>query len=64
MERAEMQFDSLSEFLYMGGHGLYVWLSYGVGVVLIGYNLVAPRIRYRQFQAQLVRLGRREQEIP
>lgn len=59
-----MQFESLSEFLTMGGHGLYVWLSYGVGVVLITYNLVAPRIRYRQFQARLARLSRSEQENP
>ncbi|WP_068750299.1 heme exporter protein CcmD, partial [Oleiphilus sp. HI0123] len=28
-----MSFDSFSEFLNMGGHGLYVWLCYGIGLL-------------------------------
>ena len=32
-----MAFDSVAEFLAMGGHGLYVWLSYGATyLVLLG----------------------------
>lgn len=26
----KFQFDSISEFLAMGGYGFYVWLSYGI----------------------------------
>ena len=25
-----LHFDSLTEFFAMGGHGFYVWLSYGI----------------------------------
>lgn len=34
-----MQFESLTEFLAMGGHALYVWLAYGstVAVLLINH---------------------------
>ncbi|MDF2177488.1 heme exporter protein CcmD [Aliiglaciecola sp. CAU 1673] len=28
-----MQFDSFQSFLAMGGYGLYVWLSFGVGLL-------------------------------
>ncbi|KZN41953.1 MULTISPECIES: heme exporter protein CcmD [Pseudoalteromonas] len=31
-----MQFESLSDFIAMGGYGFYVWLSYGscAGIIL------------------------------
>lgn len=29
-----MQFDSFAQFLSMNGHGFYVWLSYGVTILL------------------------------
>lgn len=31
-----MQFESVSEFLYMGGYGFYVWLAYGVTFFCLG----------------------------
>lgn len=31
-----MQFSSFAEFVNMGGHGFYVWLSYGVSIALLG----------------------------
>ena len=33
-----MQFDSLHDFLAMGGYALYVWLSFGVS--LLAHTLV------------------------
>lgn len=43
-----MQFDSLSDFLAMGGHGLYVWLAYGaVALFLVGYTGAIQRRRKR-----------------
>ena len=34
-----MYFESLNDFLFMGGHGLYVWLSYGIFVLVLGWNV-------------------------
>lgn len=31
------QFDSFSAFLSMGGYGFYVWLSYGISLLAIGF---------------------------
>jgi len=46
-----MQFESLTEFFAMGGHGLYVWLAYGAtALVLVGNAYVVRRARIRQFQ--------------
>jgi len=52
-----MQFSSFAEFVAMGGHGFYVWLSYGVSAGLLGLlvllslrnnNKVIKQIRLRQ----------------
>ncbi len=44
-----MSFSSLAEFLAMGGHGLYVWSSYGAAVIIVIYNVVSVRLRLRRF---------------
>jgi heme exporter protein D len=44
-----MSFASLSEFLAMGGHGLYVWLSYGAALIIVIYNVLSVRLRLRRF---------------
>ncbi len=46
-----MSFDSLSSFLDMGGHALYVWSAYGIGVLVIAANLIAPAVTRRRFFA-------------
>ncbi len=43
-----MSFSSLGEFLAMGGHGLYVWLSYGAAAIMVAYNVVSVRLRERR----------------
>lgn len=49
-----MNFSSVSEFINMGGHGLYVWLSYGAALIIIAYNVAAAR--WKQQRAwQMVR---------
>lgn len=30
-----MYFDSFNDFIAMGGHGLYVWLSYGIFALIM-----------------------------
>lgn len=56
-----MSFNSVSEFLAMGGHGLYVWLSYGLGAAIIVANLVLPRLSRNRLLAEQKRRLRREE---
>lgn len=40
-----MAFDSVSQWLHMGGYGLYVWGSIGVSLLLPAIELLALRAR-------------------
>ncbi len=40
-----MSFESFSDFLAMGGHGLYVWLCYGVGLTVFVIALMQPKLQ-------------------
>ncbi|HBD12159.1 MAG TPA: heme exporter protein CcmD [Porticoccaceae bacterium] len=53
------QFDNLSGFLTMGGHGVYVWTAYAVSLVVLSMLVVAPLRRSRK---RLLELGRRLQQ--
>lgn len=55
-----MSFESFNEFLAMGGHGLYVWLSYGIALAIVVINLVEPLLARKQLITDLVRRFRRE----
>lgn len=39
----------MNEFLAMGGHGLYVWLSYGAALAVVLYNYLSVRTRERRY---------------
>jgi len=56
-----MQFADFSEFLAMGGHGLYVWVAYGVAVLVFAFNLVTPMLKRRRFFVEQARQQRREE---
>lgn len=54
------QFESLSEFIQMGGHGTYVWAAYLISLsVLIGL-VVSPLHRRRKLVQEVIRQQRRE----
>lgn len=55
-----MFFDSFSEFLAMGKHGFYVWLCYGITLVVIVANVMAPILKRKKLIQQQARLQRRE----
>lgn len=44
----EFQFSSLADFLDMGGYAFYVWISYAFFFVVMGWNLVQPRLERRR----------------
>ena len=54
---------SASEFFDMGGYAFYVWSSYGIATVLLGWVFISPifnkksiikelRMKYRQQERQ------------
>ncbi len=45
----EFQFDSLSAFLHMQGHGFYVWLAYGLSLAVLVFIALYPVFRKRSF---------------
>ncbi|MEH6470213.1 MAG: heme exporter protein CcmD [Halopseudomonas sp.] len=58
-----MYFDSFTDFIDMGGHGLYVWLAYSIALVIVAFNVVSPILRKKQFIAEYRRRLKREQRL-
>ncbi|ASP40243.1 heme exporter protein CcmD [Bacterioplanes sanyensis] len=57
-----MEFSSFSEFLAMGKHGFYVWLSYGLTALIVAFNVLQPWLRRRQLIKQHTQRLRREKK--
>ena len=55
-----MSFNSFSEFLAMGGHGLYIWLAYGITLAVFLFNAIKPVLMNRRFIREQKQLLRRE----
>jgi heme exporter protein D len=55
-----MSFASFSDFLAMGHHGLYVWSAYGICLVVLARELVAPILARKRHLQQEARRLRRE----
>ncbi|NBB12811.1 heme exporter protein CcmD [Pseudomonas sp. SLFW] len=55
-----MSFDSLSDFLAMGKHGLYVWTAYGICLAVLAINVASPLLARRRYLQQEARRLRRE----
>lgn len=59
-----MGFENFADFIDMGGHGLYVWLSYAIALGVIGINLIAPlRTKKQIFKEQSRRLRREQSQL-
>ncbi|SHG15110.1 heme exporter protein D [Microbulbifer donghaiensis] len=57
----QFQFASFADFLTMEGHGIYVWISYGVTFALLAALAAFPLLRRRQLQRELQRQQRIQQ---
>lgn len=55
-----MYFESWEAFINMGGHGLYVWLSYGVGLCVFMAALISPLVRRKYIMKEFAQLQRRK----
>ncbi len=51
-----------SEFLAMGGYGVYVWGSYGFAAVILIANSLAPMLRRRLVLKRLREYARLENQ--
>jgi heme exporter protein D len=47
-----MNWNSLEQFLAMGGYGYFVWMSYGAALALIVGEVASVRLRRRRALAQ------------
>ncbi|CAK0750578.1 heme exporter protein D [Gammaproteobacteria bacterium] len=52
----------MREFFQMGGYAFYVWLSYGLAIVILIFNLLSPLWRRREILQTLTRRLRHERE--
>lgn len=56
-----MKFDSLADFIAMGGHGAFVWSAYGIAAVVLVSLALAPMRRTRRFWIEQSIRARRDQ---
>jgi len=47
----QMQFESLAEFIQMGGHGAFVFSVYIISAVVLIVNVILPLRQKRRFFA-------------
>ena len=50
----------MKEFFAMGGYAFYVWMSYGIALVVLVANLISPLMQRRRLLADIARRRRRE----
>ncbi len=58
-----MQFSSFSDFIAMGGHGFYVWLSYGVSTGLLLALILMSLTKHKNIIQQIKQRQKREQKL-
>lgn len=57
----DFQFSSFSDFITMGGYGVYVWSSYAFFSIVVAYNLIQPKLAQKKFfkqQAAQIKRGK------
>ena len=55
-----MAFETFTDFLAMGKHGPFVWASYGISLLIIVANIVAPLQRKKALLTEIKRKIKRE----
>ena len=56
------QFMTIADFLSMGGHGAYVWASYGITVLALLLVAIIPRWQQPQLLLQFKRQQRLQKQ--
>lgn len=55
-----MAFETFADFIAMGKHGPYVWAAYGISLVVIVANIIAPIQRRKALLNEIKRKLKRE----
>ncbi len=50
-----------SEFFHMGGYAFFVWTSYGITLIVVLANIIAPVMQRKKIIARIKRAVKREQ---
>lgn len=50
--------EQLENFFHMGGYGFYVWLSYGITLIVLLLNYVMPRTREKKLVGRLNQISK------
>lgn len=58
----KFQFDSFQDFLAMGGHGMYVWIAYGVVAAVVVALIINVSSREKIFLKQQRKIAQRLQQ--
>jgi len=58
-----MQFDSFDAFIDMGGYGFYVWLSYGVTLLLLVLLIWFSKKGHEKAKQQIAKKLQREAKL-
>lgn len=49
----------MKEFFHMGGYAFYVWMSYGIALIILLINFFIPMYRRREILRDIARKARR-----
>lgn len=58
-----MQFNSFADFMAMGNHGFYVWLSYGVSLILLLLLVIMTTTNDKKVKQQIKNRVKREAKL-
>ena len=49
----------MNEFFAMGGYAFYVWVSYGISLLVLVLNFILPRAREKALMQRISRASRK-----
>jgi heme exporter protein D len=58
-----MQFSSFADFIAMGGHGFYVWISYGASALLFFLLIYISKSQDQQVKKQIIQREKRHKKL-
>ena len=53
---------TIAEFFYMEGHGFYVWMSYGLGLITFLALFLSTHLTTKRIKQQLTRQFRMQEQ--
>jgi heme exporter protein D len=51
---------NMGEFFDMGGYAFYVWMSYGIALLVLAANLVLPARQHKELLRRIAKRATRE----